>query len=301
MEHFINGIIDLHMHSSVSDGSDTPVELISCVKNAGIGLFSLTDHDAIKGSGIIREHLEKGGPAFICGVEFSCKDELGAYHILGYGYDPESKGINGLVDKGHSLRMKKVTDRLEFIKNEFGFVFPEEEIQKLLSMDNPGKPHIGNLMVEYGYAKSRSEAIKDYIDRLHVKNMYLKPGEAISGILESGGIPVLAHPFFGNGDQLILGEEMEERLKRLIGFGLQGVEAFYSGFSPKLINEMLNLADRYQLYVTAGSDYHGKNKLVVPGDTGMEENAPLVPGMKRFFNEVHFLQCIPSADLSGRD
>jgi hypothetical protein len=153
-------------------------------------------------------------------------------------------------------------------------------------MDNPGKPHIGNLMVQYGYAKSRSEAIKEYIDQLHVKNMYLSPEEAISGILEGGGIPVLAHPFFGNGDQLILGEEMEERLKRLIGFGLKGVEAFYSGFSPKLIKVMLGFAEQYQLYVTAGSDYHGKNKLVVPGDTGLEENDPLVPGMKNFFDAV---------------
>ena len=69
---------------------------------------------------------------------------------------------------------------------------------------------------------------------------------------------MLAHPFYGSGDQLILGEEMEERLKRLQGFGLQGVEAYYSGFSPKLIAQMLKLAERYQLYVTAGSDYHGK-------------------------------------------
>ena len=242
MEQLINGMIDLHMHSNVSDGSDTPEEIISHVKDAGIGLFSLTDHDAVKGSGIVRDHLEAGDPAFISGVEFSCKDELGAYHILGYGYEPEGRSINGLVDKGHSLRMEKVTERLEFIKNEFGFVFPEEEIRNLLSMDNPGKPHIGNLMVKYGYAESRSDAIKNYIDRLHVKNKYLSPGEAISGILESGGIPVLAHPFFGNGDQLILGEEMEDRLKRLIGFGLQGVEVFYSGFSPRLITQMVDLA-----------------------------------------------------------
>ena len=248
MKQFISGKIDLHMHSNVSDGSDTPEEIISHVKDAGIELFSLTDHDAVKGSGIVREHLETGDPAFISGVEFSCK--------------------------------------LEFIKNEFGFVFPEEEIRNLLSMDNPGKPHIGNLMVKYGYAESRSDAIKNYIDRLHVKNKYLSPGEAISGILESGGIPVLAHPFFGNGDQLILGEEMEDRLKRLIGFGLQGVEAFYSGFSPKLITQMLDLADRYQLYVTAGSDYHGKNKLVVPGDTGMLEDASLVQGMVNFLDTV---------------
>ena len=290
MEQLINGMIDLHMHSNVSDGSDTPEEIISHVKDAGIGLFSLTDHDAVKGCAIVRSNLKAGDPAFICGAEFSCKDTLGSYHILGYGYDPESPRINALVEKGHGLRMKKVTARLDFIRNEFGFVFPEEEIRTLLAMDNPGKPHIGNLMVKYGYAGSKEEAIRDYIDQLRIRNEYLGPEEAISQILAGEGIPVLAHPFYGSGDQLILGEEMENRLKRLIGFGLRGVEAFYSGFSPKLISQMLDYAEKYQLYVTAGSDYHGKNKLVRLGDTGMAENAVPVPGMERFLDTVQIHQ-----------
>ena len=284
----INGKIDLHMHSAVSDGSDTPGEIISRVKQAGIGLFSLTDHDAEKGCGIIQSLLKEDDPAFICGVEFSCKDDQGSYHILGYGYDPDLPAIKALVDKGHSLRMKKVMARLDFIKNEFGFVFPQEELQKLLAMDNPGKPHIGNLMVKYGYAATKEEAIIDYIDKLRIRNEYLSPEEAISGILAGKGIPVLAHPFYGSGDQLVIGQEMEERLKRLTGFGLQGVEAFYSGFAPKLINQMLEMADRYHLYVTAGSDYHGKNKIVRLGDTGMEENAAPVPGMVRFLDAVNY-------------
>lgn len=284
----INGKIDLHMHSAVSDGSDTPGEIISRVKQAGIGLFSLTDHDAEKGCGIIQSLLKEDDPAFICGVEFSCKDDQGSYHILGYGYDPDLPAIKALVEKGHSLRMKKVTARLDFIKNEFGFVFPQEELQKLLAMDNPGKPHIGNLMVKYGYAATKEEAIIDYIDKLRIRNEYLSPEEAISGILAGKGIPVLAHPFYGSGDQLVIGQDMEERLKRLTGFGLQGVEAFYSGFAPKLINQMLEMADRYHLYVTAGSDYHGKNKIVRLGDTGMEENAAPVPGMVRFLDAVNY-------------
>ena len=282
----INGKIDLHMHSAVSDGSDTPGEIISRVKQAGIGLFSLTDHDAEKGCGIIQSLLKEDDPAFICGVEFSCKDDQGSYHILGYGYDPDLPAIKALVEKGHSLRMKKVTARLDFIKNEFGFVFPQEELQKLLAMDNPGKPHIGNLMVKYGYAATKEEAIIDYIDKLRIRNEYLSPEEAISGILAGKGIPVLAHPFYGSGDQLVIGQDMEERLKRLTGFGLQGVEAFYSGFSPKLIEHMLGFADYYHLYVTAGSDYHGKNKLEALGDTGMNANSRLVPGMERFFEDV---------------
>jgi hypothetical protein len=91
-------------------------------------------------------------------------------------------------------------------------------------------------------------------------------------------------------EQLHLSEEMEMSLKRLIGFGLRGVEAFYSGFSPKLISQMLDYAEKYQLYVTAGSDYHGKNKLVRLGDTGMAENAVPVPGMERFLDTVQIHQ-----------
>ena len=267
----MNRIIDLHMHSTVSDGSDTPEKILSLVRDRGIEVFSLTDHDALKGCRTIKKHLAPGDPEFICGVEFSCKDEGGQYHILGYAYDTESESINAAVGKGHALRMKKVRARLDFIKDRFGFDFPDEEIRKLLSMDNPGKPHIGNLMVKYGYAATKEIAISDYINKLHLHSEYVRPEEAVAGILGSGGIPVLAHPFYGSGDQLILGEEMVRRLKTLIGYGLQGVEAYYSGFSPKLVGEMLSLANRYDLYVTAGSDYHGKNKLILLGDTGVDD------------------------------
>ena len=279
----MNERIDLRMHTTVSDGSDTPEEIVSRVKAAGITVFSVTDHDAIKGCRRVKSRLAPGDPAFICGVEFSCKDALGQYHILGYAYDPDSKPIQDTVDMGHGLRMKKVRARLDFIRDRFGFDFPKEEIKALLSMDNPGKPHIGNLMVKYGYVKTKEAAIKDFIDQIHFRSEYVRPEDAIAGILGSGGIPVLAHPFFGSGDQLFVGADMEDRLKRLIGFGLQGVEAFYSGFSPKLTGEMLGYAEKYGLYVTAGSDYHGSNKLIALGDTGMDQSAPPVPGMARFF------------------
>lgn len=124
-------------------------------------------------------------------------------------------------------------------------------------------------MVKYGYAETKEEAIGSYINCMHFKNEYLSPKQAISGILASGGIPVLAHPFYGSGDELIVGEEMDERLRRLIRCGLKGIEAFYSGFSEKLQKDALSLADQYDLLVTAGSDYHGGNKLVKLGDTGL--------------------------------
>ena len=281
--------IDLHMHSTVSDGTDEPQELLDRVREAGIELFSLTDHDAIKGCVQIHAVRRDGDPHFLNGVEFSCRDKGGKYHILGYGYDPDAPSIQHVVEKGHTLRMWKVMARLDFIRTQFGFTFPEEEIEALLALDNPGKPHIGNLMVKYGYAESKEQAINDYIDQAQFPNEYVRPEEAIEGILKAGGIPVLAHPLYGSGSELILGSEMDTRLRRLMDFGLQGLEAFYSGFTPKLRAESLFLAEKYRLYITAGSDYHGRNKLVVLGDTNMPPIHPVPIGMRRFLRDVSFL------------
>ena len=278
--------IDLHMHSTVSDGTDTPEELLERVREAGLGLFALTDHDAVKGCVAIRRALAAGDPGFIDGVEFSCRDEEGKYHILGYGYDPDSPFMRRVVEKGHGLRMKKVAARLDFIRERFGFTFPQEELRQLLALDNPGKPHIGNLMVKYGYAASKEQAIDEYINQAKIRSEYIRPEEAIEGILQAGGIPVLAHPPFGSGNELILGDDMERRLRRLMGFGLRGMECYYSGFTPKLRAEMLALAEKYALYVTAGSDYHGKNKLVALGKTHFAGAQPMPEGMRRFLEAV---------------
>ncbi len=278
--------IDLHMHSTVSDGTDSPEEILARVREAGISLFSVSDHDAIDCGERIPKLLGQGDPCFIPGVEFSCKDEKGKYHILGYGYDPQAEAIRATVEFGHKSRMDKVRQRIDALKEEFGFVFPQEEIDALLALDNPGKPHIGNLMVKLGYAPSKELAISDYVDKAKVKSKSLRPEEAIRSILQSGGIPVLAHPFYGSGDQLILGEEMDARLRRLKDFGLLGLEAFYSGFTDKLRRQALELAERYGLYVTAGSDYHGKNKLVELGDTGLEADGEVPDGLRRFLQDV---------------
>ena len=276
------GRIDLHMHSTVSDGTDTPQMLLEKVRAAGIAVFSVTDHDAVKAGQIIRFLLKPGDPRFIPGVEFSCRDEKGKYHILGYGFDPDAAPLHALVLRGHSLRMQKVCTRLDHLRDEFGFVFPQEEIDRLLALDNPGKPHIGNLMVQLGYAKSMREAIISYIDRLNIQSESVRPQEAIEGILAGGGIPVLAHPLFGSGSERFGSDEMERRLRRLIGCGLQGAEVFYSGFSPEQQAEMLALAEKYDLFVTAGSDYHGLNKKIVLGDTGLSETTVYPDGLRRF-------------------
>ena len=262
--------IDLHMHTTVSDGTDSPAEIVSCVKEAGISLFSVTDHDAIKGCETILSAREEGDPLFITGVEFSCRDERGRYHILGYGYDPSSPAIRDVVEEGHGYRMEKFEGRLKFLESEFGIVFPDEDLDWLYRQDNPGKPHLGNLIAKAGYAPDKDSAIRDYINKARFPVKYVRPGEAISGIIAAGGIPVLAHPPFGSGEERLSRGEMKERLSYLADMGLSGIEAFYSGFSDDMISEMLDFADSFGFLVTAGSDYHGANKPVRLGNTGLD-------------------------------
>ena len=282
--------IDLHIHTTVSDGTDRPEELLQKIREKGLKLFSVTDHDDIKVCRVIRSMLGENDPRFVSGVEFSCRDEKGRYHILGYGYDDNADSIHRVVEKGHDMRMTKVHARLDYLKQQVGFTFPEEEIRELLAMDNPGKPHIAKMMVGHGYAESISQAIHDYINGLRIRNLFLKPEEAIQGILGAGGIPVLAHPSFGDGDELVVGDELEERLRHVLSFGLQGVEGFYSGFSAQNRDEVLDLAEKYNLYVTAGSDYHGSNKPVQLGDTGLPDASCWPSGLIRFLTAIEYIQ-----------
>ncbi len=279
------------MHTTCSDGTDTPAQIMENVRNAGIELFAVTDHDGIEGVKQLRA-LRAEKPELsenlllLNGIEFSCKDEDGKYHILGYGYDENAEEMNVTVDQAHKNRLSKVEARLDFLKRDFGFEFSEEDIQALFKNHNPGKPHIANLMIKYGYAETIEQAMKEYLNKLKLPVRHLRPEEAIRTIIESGGIPVLAHPFYGDGDQFIVGDEMDARLKKLVGFGLKGVEAYYSGFTPKLIHQMLDFAEQYQLYISAGSDYHGKNKLIELGETNLDEVREGAENLRAFMDFV---------------
>lgn len=277
------------MHTTASDGTDQPAEIIRHVREAGIDLFAVTDHDGIAGAleteKILREYPEPG-LRFIKGIEFSCRDEEGKYHILGYDYDAENETLQKVVQIAHENRLVKVQARIAFLEEEFGFRFADEDIEKLMQNHNPGKPHIANLMIRYGYAETIEEAMQEYLNKKKFPASYILPEEAIQTILASGGIPVLAHPSYGDGSQLIVGEEIEHRLSRLVDFGLQGIETFYSGFTPKLIAEMLRLSEAFDLYVTAGSDYHGTNKLVPLGDTNLDSMEDAPERLIRFLEKI---------------
>ena len=273
--------IDLHIHTNASDGTDSPRQLLSEIRKSNIGFFSITDHDDIDGCRQMRKLLMDDDPLFLNGVEFSCKDEMGRYHILGYAYDLDSPKINALVSRMHALRIEKIRGRIKKLA-EHNYRFSQEDIDRLLRLKNPGKPHLGNLMVKYGYAEGRDQAIRDVINDLHVKGEPTGPAQVIEAITESGGLPVLAHPVFGSGNQKIRGEELENRIRHLMRIGLAGVEGFYSGFSPEQKTEVIALAEKYDLYITAGSDYHGFNKKVALGQTNLGPGREWPEGLIRF-------------------
>lgn len=114
------------------------------------------------------------------------------------------------------------------------------------------------------------------------------PEEAIDAILASGGIPILAHPPFGSGNEKITGSEMDKRIRHLTAFGLQGIEGYYYTFDEKQCREMLDLAEKYEIYVTAGSDYHGGKKENKPGETKLKSLKDAPRGLIRFLEEVTY-------------
>ena len=287
----MGAIIDLHIHSSMSDGSDTPQDLVNKVREAGIRFFSLTDHDTAKGciaiAGIAAEDPEL---VFINGTEFSCKGEDGRkYHILGYAFSMENSPAAALIAESHANRMAKLEGRLDFLKTRYGFSFTDEEASLLRSLENPGKPHIGNLMAQKGYAASKEEAIEKYLNLYHGQENYITPERAVAAIARSGGTAVLAHPIFGNGSQSLSPEEVERRVSELKEYGLAGLESFYPSFTSRDERMLLGLAEKYGLMVTAGSDYHGTNKTGISlGQHGLTEDKMELPPVRAFIDRVMY-------------
>lgn len=270
---------DLHMHSRLSDGTDSPEDLLALVRDAGIGMFALTDHDCYLGCDRISSIRKPSDPIFLSGIEFSCRDGDGKYHVLGYGFDTKKESIRRAADITHNARLAKLQGRLDDLQRRYGFEFDENDYAELRSLKNPGKPHIAAKMIAHGYAKDVPHAFS-LMEGYRSTERYLSPLEAIDAILQADGIPVLAHGPLGDGGQDLSDEEIERRVLMMKECGLMGLECYYSGFTARQTGLMLALADKYNLFSTAGSDYHGTAKSVRLGDTG---ERPDPERMMRFY------------------
>lgn len=255
--------IDLHLHTNISDGSDTVLELYHKIKESGIHTFSVTDHDRMEGT-LAMEQLLKTEPdqhlRFIRGIEFSCITPVKKCHILGYNFDPSNQEFLAILELGIRLRQEKTQKRIEYWKNERGIELTKEEADWIYAVKSPGRPHFGQIIMNRGLATDLRTAIKEYVSPCKVGNDRIDASAAIHAICRAGGIAVWAHPLGGEGEKRLTHEEFYLQLSELVKAGIQGLECYYSRYSQEDIEFLLEEARKHNLFISAGSDYHGSNK-----------------------------------------
>ena len=250
--------VDLHIHTTASDGADTPRELAIKIAAAGLKLFAVTDHDTVDGA-LEMEKFVPDGVKYIRGVEFSCVSPGGKCHILGYDYDPDHPAFRAALAEGRQLRMEKLDRRLEQLKTDHGIVLTDLERTWLLSRNSPGKPHLGRIIRDRGLAGDLDSAIRGFIRDVPGRDR-IEAQTAIEAITAAGGCPVWAHPLGGEGEKRLSSEKFENLLETLCGYGLRGLECRYSRYGRKESDFLLGHAAQRGLIPTGGSDYHGTNK-----------------------------------------
>lgn len=252
-------VADLHLHSTASDGSDAPADVVRRAKEAGFAAIALSDHDTMDGVPEALAEAERVGIECIPAVEYSCRDDGQEIHMLGYGLDPADEALRVELARlrgGRFSRAKVMVEKL----NDLGIKIEWERVQAIAGDENVGRPHVASAMVEAGYITSISEAFTDqYIGnggRAYVERVVVTPAEAIRQIKAAGGVAVLAHPGRFRGDDPI-GDDV---IERYIAAGLQGIEVFYSKHTEAMVAHYRSLAERHGLVATGGSDDHGRYK-----------------------------------------
>ena len=254
--------IDLHIHSNYSDGTDSIHELLNKIIASGINIFALTDHDTINGALAIQKIIPEN-ITFIKGIEFSCQADNGTKcHILGFNYDENNQEFINALRTGENLRHEKFHKRIEILRDKFGIIFTQQEIENLSKIQSVGKPHLANLIVSKGLAENKQDAITRFINPCRTGNDKLNAGQAINAINSSNGLSIWAHPLGGEGEKELSHEKFFATLDELVSYGLKGIECFYSKYDYQTCQFLENTAKQKNLLISGGSDYHGKNKSI---------------------------------------
>lgn len=259
-------MIDLHMHSTCSDGTESVEELIDSVINANIDYFALTDHDTAEGcrkilaSEELKQKIHNAKTNFVCGIEFSCIYKGRKVHILAYDIDPNSDVILELEQKLKDLMKEKDFYRYKAIE-EAGFKLSKESIDFLNSRVNRRDPDFANCLINDGYFDSLKVAIESFLKKIPYPRKYLYDAvEVIEKLSKSGAKVVWAHPIYGVNQIPLTFENIEDFARDFKGFGMVGLECYYVLYNKDEIESLRNIAKKLDLYITCGSDYHGKNK-----------------------------------------
>jgi hypothetical protein len=244
--------VDLHVHSTASDGKFSPEAIISKAAELGLKVISLTDHDSIDGIiPALKTVKIYPGLTFIPGVEISTDMPDGEAHVLGYFIDYTSTELGSTLERFRNSRLRRAQGMVSKL-GSLGIDIDWSRVQEIAGDGAIGRPHIAQAMLEKGYIASFKEAFDKYIGHggpAYVEREKMTPEEAVALIVRSGGLPVLAHPFTV--------KEPEALVIKLKAAGLVGIEAYYKDNTAAETEATLGLAAKYGLIATGGSDFHG--------------------------------------------
>ena len=264
-------MIDLHSHTTESDGTDSPAELVAIALRAGLEALAITDHDTLAGYEKAKPVAQAAGLDLLCGIELSTRFRGQTVHLLAYFPNaapgpPFQEWLTALQESRRD-RNRRMADRLQ----SFGVdITLEEVIAKGRSM--AGRPHFAQVLIEKGYVSSIQQAFTDYLDESakgYVERLEADFAEAVALVRESGGIASVAHPI-----RLLrkATAPLHETVRAMHDVGLPALEIYHSDHSPADVACYQALAREFALGVTGGSDYHGKNKPNIQLGTGASGN-----------------------------
>jgi len=251
--------VDLHTHSTASDGTDTPAELVEAAVEMGLGALAVTDHDTLAGIAEARRAAAGSGLELIPGTELSLEYDRGGMHLVVLWLEPGSGPLQdrlGPLQKGRDIRNQAMVERL----GHLGMPIEISEVLEEAGGGSVGRPHIAAVMMAKGYVPDIATAFDLWLAAgrpAYVDRARLGPEQAISLARESGAVPVLAHPHTLG---IHRAGEMASLLSRLVSAGLVGLEAEYSLYRRHEREGYADLARRFGLLPSGGSDYHGSYK-----------------------------------------
>ena len=246
------GKIDLHVHTTVSDGKHSPAAIVQKAVDLKLEVIAISDHDNVGG---IIPALNAAAPfpglTVIPGVELSTDVATGEVHVLGYFIDYLNQDFEANLERMRHSRISRAQKMVEKL-NKLGVKIDYARVQQIAGEGTVGRPHIAQAMMEKGYISEFKEAFSRYIGHngpAYVERDKLTPAEAVELINKTGGLAVLAHPYT-SGD-------VEKTISDLKAVGLVGMEVYYGGYSPEDVTRLLRVADANNLIPTGGTDYHG--------------------------------------------
>ncbi len=244
---------DLHLHTSYSDGTYTPSELVLQAQRFGFCTVALTDHDTVEGCEPTAAACELAGIEFLSGTELTAEQDGHEIHILGYCVDTENPKLLGEMKKFQSVRQNRIHEMVARL-NRLNVPLEASSVFELANCLSPGRPHVARALVDAGLCDSLDEAFERFLKKNRpawVPKFKMSALRAIDLIHEAGGVAVMAHPGLNRSDAVI---------PLMVDAGLDGIECFHTKHSTGTSEYYLDVADRYHLLVTGGSDCHGHSK-----------------------------------------